>query len=382
MASSSDLLQQVRSFLGIRGDSGSVLGVDIGSSSIKLVQLKAVRETVVLETYGEIALAPYAQQPVGKAVRLEPEQTAAALSDLMKESNVTASQAGIAIPFGASLISIIDMPKVGESQLKQMVPIEARKYIPVPISEVTLDWFIIPEDENDDAFDRVNPETAMQKKGREVLVAAIHNDTLRNFQTVMAASHLSVSFFEIEIFSAIRSSLGSGIAPVVVVDIGAASTKVYVVERGIVRTSHLVNVGSQALTEALARSLNWPFEKAERMKREWGLLDASAYSQDENARMHEAMLSTLSRIFAEVNRVLLMYGKRYNQNVSTVIFIGGGASLKGLSEVAKQSLSVDVQMADSFAKIETPAFLAEVLQTIGPGFAVAVGAAMRRLRQE
>lgn len=377
----SSLLKSAQTFVGINPKTGSVLGVDIGSSSVKLVQLKSVRETIVLETYGEIALGPYGEQPVGKSVKLEPEKIAEAVTDLIREANITASDSGIAIPFASSLISIIDMPKVNEKQLKQMIPIEARKYIPVPVSEVTLDWFIIPEDDEPDAFDRINAETTIQKSGREVLIAAIHNDTLRNFQIIMDSAHLATSFFEIEIFSVIRSSLGTGITPVVVVDIGASTTKVYIVERGIVRASHLINVGSQAITESLSRSLSWPFEKAERMKREFGLKDSDAYSRDENSRMHEAMLSTLSRIFAEVNRVLLTYGKRYNKNVSDVVFVGGGASLRGLSEVAKEALSVDVTMADSFGKVESPAFLAEVLQAIGPGFAVAVGVAMRRLRQ-
>ncbi|HET8581467.1 MAG TPA: type IV pilus assembly protein PilM [Candidatus Paceibacterota bacterium] len=376
----SQILSKAQAFLG-QGTPTSVLGIDVGSSSLKVVQLKMVRETVVLETYGEIALGPYANQPVGKTVRLDPEQIAAAIGDLSKEANVTATHAGVAIPFSSSLVSIIDMPKVGESQLSRMIPIEARKYIPVPITEVTLDWFVIPEKHEEDAFDRVQEETEMQKTGREVLIAAIHNETIRNFQTTMETAKIAVSFFEIEIFSTIRSVLGTGIEPVVVVDIGASTTKIYVVERGIVRASHLVSIGSQSLTEAVARSLGWTFEKAERMKREWGLTDSDAYSRDENDRMHEAMLSTLSRIFAEVNRVLLTYGKRYNKNVSQVVFVGGGAALAGLADIATKELNVDTVMAAPFDKVEAPAFLDGVLHSIGPGFAVAVGVAMRRLRQ-
>lgn len=375
------LIQKVVSLIGGKTTGESAIGIDIGSSSVKMVQLRTMKETIVLETYGEISLAPYAGMPVGKSVKLEPEKIAEAISDLIREANITASNGGIAIPFSSSLITIIDMPKVGESQLKRMIPIEARKYIPVPVSEVTLDWFVIPEDNASDAFDRIQEETKLQKSGQEVLIAAIHNDTIRNFQTTMSSAHIAVNFFEIEIFSAIRSALGSGIVPVVVVDVGASSTKIYVIERGIVRASHLVSIGSQSLTEAVERSLGWPFEKAERMKREWGLRDSDAYSREENDRMHEAMLSTLSRIFAEVNRVLLTYGKRYNKNVSSVVFVGGGAALQGLADIAKDALKVDVVMGDPFAKVETPAFLDNVLRAIGPGFAVAVGVAMRRLRQ-
>src|SRR5258708_5638784 len=84
---------------------------DIAASSAKIVQLRASRGTAVLETYGEIALGPYAKLPVGKSVKLQPEKLAEVLMDLMREANVTARSGGISIPFSASLISVLEMPK-------------------------------------------------------------------------------------------------------------------------------------------------------------------------------------------------------------------------------------------------------------------------------
>lgn len=362
------------------GASESVLGIDIGASSVKIVQLRASRGTAILETYGEIALGPYSKQPIGKPVRLGPEEISSAITDLMKEANITARIAGISIPFAASLVTVLSLPKVDPSTLKQIVPIEARKYIPVPITEVSLDWFVIPPDEGQDsAFDRLKPA---EKKpvGEDVLLVAIQNATLQNFQTITNAVGVHVDFFEIEIFSAIRSSIGHGIAPVVVVDIGAASTKMYVVERGIVRVTHLLTMGGAQITETLARSMSWEFEKAERVKRERGLAPGKAYSAQENEKINEALLSTLSRLFGEVNRVLLSYGQRYNKNVSHVILTGGGASMPGLSAEAKRSLNAEVEIANPFARTEAPAFLGEVLRDIGPGFAVSTGLALRKLR--
>ena len=359
---------------------GSVLGVDIGASSAKIVQLRASRGAAILETYGEIALGPYAGQSIGKAVKLSPEKTAEALKDLMKEANVTGRSGGISIPFSSSLVSIIELPQVDKEALKRIVPIEARKYIPVPISDVTLDWFLIPSGEGESsAFDRVEKPSA--PRGQEVLLVAIHNDTIENYRAVAEQAGLTVEFYEIEIFSAIRSSLGHGIAPILVVDLGAATTKMYIVERGIVRLTHLVTVGGQHMTEVLERSLGWEFEKAERVKRERGLNNSNAYSPEENERIHSALLSTLTRVFSEVNRVLLSYGQRYNKNVSHVVFSGGGASLPGLAEEAKTSLHAEVEVANPFARTEAPAFLAQVLGEIGPGFAVSVGLGLRKLKQ-
>lgn len=368
-------------FGGGKRQEASVLGIDIGSSSAKIVQLRESKGAAILETYGEIALGPFGEQAIGKAVKLTPEKTAEALKNLMKEANVTARAGGLSIPFASSLVNVITLPNTTPETLKRMVPIEARKYIPLPISEVTLDWFAIPREEGEQsAFDRVEKKTAMQEKGQEVLLVAIHNNILQNYKAIAEDAGIAIEFYEIEIFSAVRAALGHGLAPVLVVDLGAATTKMYIVERGIVRLSHLLSAGGQHMSENLARSLNWEFEKAERVKREHGLLAANAYSPDENDRIQTALLSTLSRVFSEANRVLLSYGQRYSKDVSRVVLTGGGASLPGLSEAAKQSLSAEVEIADPFARTEAPAFLEHVLREIGPGFTVALGVAMRKLK--
>ena len=373
------LFQQVQA-LGPKGET-SFLGIDIGASSVKIVQLRASRGIAVLETYGEIALGPYGNQSIGKSVKLPPEKTAEAITDLMKEANITARTGGVSIPFSGSLVSVLDLPNVDEEQLKRIVPIEARKYIPVPVSEVSLDWFIIPKEEGDtSAFDQLQDKAPVRAKGQEVFLVAIHNDLLHQYQTMAATAGITVSFFEIEIFSALRSALGHGIAPILVVDLGAATTKMYIVERGIVRLTHLLTQGGQHMTETLARTLEWDFDKAERVKRERGLIDSTAYSVDENDRIKTALLSTLTRVFSEVNRVLLSYGQRYNKNVSHVVLTGGGASLPGLAAFAKQNLSAEVDVANPFGHTEAPAFLEGVLREIGPGFAVSVGLALRNLR--
>ena len=365
-----------------REDGGSVLGIDIGASSAKIVQLRPKGGSAILETYGEIALGPYGGQPIGKAVKLSPEKTSEAIIDLMKEANVPARSGGISIPFSSSLISVLELPKVAQDALKRMVPIEARKYIPIPVSEVSLDWFVIPEDDSEkSAFDRVStPAAPARAPMQEVLLVAIHNDTISAYQTIAKTAGIQVEFYEIEIFSAVRSSLSHGIAPILVVDLGAATTKMYIVERGVVRLTHLVTSGGQHMTENLARSLTWEFEKAERVKRERGLNDSAAYSTDENDRIKTAMLSTLSRLFSEVNRVLLSYGQRYNKSVSHVVLTGGGASLPGLAVYAKEALNADVTIADPFARTEAPAFLGDVLRQIGPGFSVSVGLVLRKLK--
>ncbi|MBI2673953.1 MAG: pilus assembly protein PilM [Candidatus Zambryskibacteria bacterium] len=370
-------------------DEVSVLGIDIGSSAIKIVQVKKKNGQAVLETYGELALGPYAGLGVGQAAALSPDKLAQALTDLMKEKevNITTKKCGLSIPFASSLMSVIEMPDVSQKQLAVMVPLEARKYIPVPISEVMLDWSVIPKSEvqtNDLPDDTAVEERSLGGKDTgapatlakiDVLIVAIHNETVAHYQDIVAKSALEASFFEIEIFSTMRAALDETLRPVMIMDMGAASTKLYVVERGVIRSSHTVNRGSQDITLTVSKSLGISLERAEVMKRQMGVIG-------ENKNLTEITMLTLDHIFAEVNNVLLSFEKKYNKTISKIVLVGGGSVLRGLADLAKNNFKTDVVLADPFSKVSAPAFLENILKETGPEFAVAIGLALRKLAEE
>lgn len=367
----------------------SALGIDIGSSAIKIVQIKKKNGQAVLETYGELALGPYASLGIGQAVALSPDKIAQALTDLMKEKevNITTRKCGISIPFASSLMSVIEMPEVSSKQLSVMVPLEARKYVPVPISEVMLDWSVVPKSEvriedsqefataeESSSFDAGTKSLATLPR-IDVLIVAIHNETIARYQEIAAKANLEVGFLEIEIFSTMRAVLDETLRPVMIMDMGAASTKLYVVERGIIRSSHTVNRGSQDITATISKSLGMTPGRAEIIKREVG-----AMGPDKN--LTDIIVLVLDYIFAEVNNTILAFEKKHNKTISKVVLVGGGSALKGLSELAKNNFKTEVVSADPFGKLSTPAFLANILKETGPEFAVAIGLALRRLAEE
>jgi type IV pilus assembly protein PilM len=366
----------------------SALGIDIGSSAIKIVQLRKKNGQAILETYGELALGPYDGKNVGQSASLPPDKISQALIDLMneKEVSVTTKKCGVSIPFSSSLISVIEMPEVSAKQLSVMIPLEARRYIPVPISDVMLDWSIIPKSEErlDVSEDESLPQAGSfpghedkQIAGKpkiDVLTVAIHKDTIAKYQEIVTGAGLDTGFFEIEIFSTMRAVLDDSVRPVMIMDMGSASTKLYVVERGIIRSSHTINRGSQDITSVISKSLNIPMEEAEIMKRRVGLS-----AEDKN--LQELITLVLDNIFAEINNVLLAFEKRYNKTISKVILVGGGSSLKNLAEYAKDNIKADAIKADPFSKVLTPAFLEAILKETGPEFAVAIGLALRRLAE-
>lgn len=361
---------------------GSVIGIDIGSSSVKVVQMRKKSGRAILETYGELALGPYAGVEIGRATSLPNDKLIEAVRDLIKESNVTTVSAGISISSASSLLSFIRMPEMDQKQLATMVPIEARKYIPVPITEVALDWWVIPKEESSFSdFERptapaVGPNAQLAAKGIDILLVVIHNDVLSRLGQISASLGLSTSFFEIEIFSSMRSVVDQSLESQLVFDMGAGSTKLYIIERGILRSNHSINRGSQEITLNLSRALGKSVGDAEHLKRTIGLSTEPEYRE-----IHDVITLNLDYIFTETNRVISAYQQKYNKSVSKVILTGGGSLLKGLLEVARARFQTEVVLGDPFSKIEAPAFLEPVLRSAGPEFAVAIGIALRKLQE-
>jgi type IV pilus assembly protein PilM len=358
---------------GLKGGGGSVLGVDISSSSIKLVQIKKKKGQAVLETYGELALGPYSGGERGQATDLGAEKMIAALKDLLRESKVTTKSCGVAIPMTSSLINIVEMPNVDSKQLARMIPLEMRKYIPVPISEVSLDWRVVPKRGN---LDTKSGEKLAKGK-REVFVVAVHKETISNYQSIIQQSGLNPSFFEVEIFSTLRSSVENSTTPKMVIDFGAGTTKVYVIDNGIIRDSHIINRGSQNITISLSTAMGISLSEAEEIKRKLGLTEKEVGSE------HKKITTTIVEgIFSEANRALLKYQRKFNKSIDQVILTGGGSILKGLLDVAQKNIDSEVKISNSFSKLQTPAFLEKTLQLAGPEFAVAIGVALRKLDED
>jgi type IV pilus assembly protein PilM len=353
-------------FLFPKKGGGSVLGVDLGSSSLKVVQLRKEGGKAILETYGELALGPYAGADIGQATNLSAEQITETLKDLLREAKVTTTNCGVSIPFARSLLSLVELPyRQNPAEQKTIIELEARKYIPVPMSEVQLDWFIVP---------KVGPaESDEERETVSVLIVAVHNDELALLQSVSKGAGLSASFYEIEIFSTIRAVVDEPIRPVMVLDIGASSTKTYVVEHGVVALSHSISTGSQDITRAISVASGVSIAQAEALKKEKGLGDGdSPLSSPE---------LVFSRIFSEARRVLMQYETSHKKSVVSVVLTGGGGVTKELAAYAKTTFSIDIRVADPFAKTEAPAFIRPVLEEIGPEFAVAVGLALRKLEE-
>ena len=360
------------------GGGGSVIGIDIGSSSIKIVQAHKERGVAVLDTYGSLAIGPYVESTdVGKCPSVTEELLHSILSALLKETKVTAQVAAMAIPFHASLISLIDMPPLSDEKIAQAIPFEARRFIPVPLEDVSIDWFIIPkillERDDKEIFEEDTlPGLPEKEETRKVLLIAIHNHELIKHRNILNRTNLQPKFFEIEIFSTIRSSVFENRVPFIIIDMGAKTTKFYVIEHGTVLRSLFINSGGEAVTQSIVQAENIPFKEAEYKKREFGFTTESDTTK-------RAIALVTDEIFTEANTIIVDFEQRYHHSIAKIILTGGGATMKGILEEAKKKTSIEVEVANPFGRLRHPAFLSETLKENGAEFSVAVGTALRAL---
>ena len=351
----------------------SILGIDIGASSVKVVQLKKTKERAILETYGELATGPYGGMAVGQAARLPDEKLVELIKDLLKESGVKAKEVVLSIPMRTSFVLMVEVPYMKEHELNEAIPYEARKYIPVPVNEVVLDWWPIPEGFAKQGTAEIDAIPG-KKDLMSVLLVAIHRETVERYNQIMVACDLKVRALEIEVFSAVRALVNRELAPIMLLDIGALSSKVTIVDYGIIRFAHSIEGGSQSATTALSRSLGVDFIRAEEMKREIGLSN-----RPEHREVVSVIEPILDHVFSEAMRVLQVYQRKYRRSINRVILLGGGSSMEGLVEYAVKKFGIESSIADPFRRVQYPAFLRPVLQDVGPAFTQAIGLAIREL---
>lgn len=373
----SDLLKSLFSgFSKIGGDSEeTAVGIDIGSSAIKIVEIKRKAGKAVLETYGAIALGPYADLEAGRVTNLPVDKLAVALQEVLKQSDVDSKNLALSIPVQSSLIFTLDLPeKIQVSEMASIVPTEARKYIPVPMTEVSIDYFVLPKKEP--SFEESNnPDLSPGGGKTSVLVVATQNDGVARYRSIVSECNLSASFFEIEIFSSVRANFEHELSPVLLIDFGASRTKLSIVEFGMVKGYHTIDRGGADISNSISKSLSISFGEAEKMKKEFGLFGNPA-----EKTLADIIKVHIDYILSETNSTLMGYEKKENRTISKVIFTGGGALMKGLKEVAANNFRAEIEIGHPFSKVGAPAFLEKVLSTMGPEFAVALGLALRKLQ--
>ena len=345
------------------------LGVDIGTSAVRLVELGKNGKFYKLENYGEIKSSSIKKRPFRvfqeNTLSLSNKQVAKAIQAICQEAEIKTREVSFAIPDFCSFFTSFELPEMAKDEIPQAIQYEVRPYIPLPLEEVTLDWTIIGGE--------------VSKTPLKLLVVAIPNDVIVQYQEIAQIAGLELKTLESEVFALARSLSKSKENEKILglVDIGARSTTCSILEKGILKTSYSFNIAGNELTDVIANSLNIDYNEAENRKRKYGLVLNEEENKQNNIR--KILIPLIDSILEEIKKAFRNFYLSEGKEVQEVILAGGQILIPGLKEYFSTSLRKTVIIVDPFLDIKCPLPLTETLKEIGPSFAIAVGLAMKGL---
>lgn len=366
-----------------------VIGVDVGTSSIKLVELAKRNDSAFeLVTYGFVEQIERDVRGIGK----ESASTIAhAIKVICEKAGVTTAQTTAALPTYVVFTSLISLPKMSHDELDSAIHWEAKKIIPLPLEDIILDYKILNK-EHPKGFslpfakkeeEKKNDETA-EEEDLKVLITGAPKETVQVYTDIFEKSSLSLVSLETEMFALSRSLVGDDPGEIMVVEIGAAVTDIIIIQDGVPFLGRSIETGGNALTRAIMNSLNINEKRAEQLKRDIGVSTFS--DQTGGGGIPLIVQQTLEPVLHEIRYTLDMYkshivtpSAKATGSIEKIILTGGSSLLPNLVSYLTSQLDMRVFLGDPWAHINYPDDLKPVLAGIGPKFSVAVGLAMRAL---
>lgn len=337
----------------------SSLGIDIGSSSIKVVELSKSGKRVKLENYAETQASR--EKPFRTLEETIPllssQEIAKNIKFILEQAKIKTKKTILTIPDFSSFFTWFDLPAMSKEEIPEAVRYEARQHIPSPLSEVTLDWQIMEEEE--------------KGKKIKILLVAVPNEFVEQYSMISTLAHLELKALEAEVFALARSSLANENKTIVLVDIGARSTTCSVIDNGVLKRSYSFDISGNELTQVISKSLCLDYLKAEELKKNYGIL--------KGRDTREILIPIIDLILTEIKKVIENFYQSETKTVQKVILGGGTALLPGLKEYFEDDLKKEVKIANPFFGISYPPVLEKTLKEIGPSYAIAVGAALKGL---
>lgn len=367
-----------------KGKKNSSVGVDIGSNSIKIVQLEKEKNQLVLKNYALAKVDCELTSP-GVGAHLINDTTGEVVKNIFNKLGIKEKEINLAIPSFASLVTVINLEVTSEKEAQEIIELEAPKFIPVPLEDVVFDWQIIDEkislkvDENREKNreQKGNNEEGRRFSGKKkAVLVAIMKDISRHYEKIFGMNGYKINSLEIDSFSLVRSLIGNDTENYIILDIGGKVCNVILVYQGNLVMNKSVNVAGYKLTEAMAKAVGIDPERAEKMKVQQGL-------EAEITQLREQVFDPLLGVIVEeVEKSLEIFKKNHaDPYIKGIILSGGSSRMIGLSDYFKQKLKMEVFMGNPWSKINYPKKLEKSLIKLGPSFAVAVGLAMLELKE-
>jgi type IV pilus assembly protein PilM len=342
--------------------SKGIVGLDIGSSYIKAVQLKETRSGYELELFDMLPISP---ELIVEGSIIDAIRVTESLRELVRKAKIKAKDAVIAISGHSSvIIKRISLPEMSEEELSESIKFEAEQYVPFDIDDVNLDFQILGPKEEPGQMD--------------VILVAVKKEVINDYVSVVKEAGLNTGIVDVDAFAlenmyGINYEIEAG-QNIALVNIGASTINMNILKGGVSVFTRDSSIGSNIQTDALQKEFSISYEEAERLKRNEPV---------EKVRPEDAqslIMSASSDIFSEVSRSVDYFRSSTLQaDVKEVILSGGCALVKGFPDMLSEKIGIPVKVADPFKNVAIPKkFELSYIEETAPIAAIAVGLATRR----
>ncbi|MBI3255958.1 MAG: pilus assembly protein PilM [Candidatus Andersenbacteria bacterium] len=364
------------------GTPNSFLGIDIGTSSLKLVEIVDRKKRVELVTYAQANIPNLLVGPK-ETSDAAISKVANVISQMMDKAGVSTDIVVAALPSSTVFSSLLTMPDLPDQEMDKAVRFSARDVVPSDLNEMVLGWSKVarePHMETDVLTTSVaagaqgaGPGISVGGEKIPVFLTAAPKAVVDRYIRVMDVLHLKIFALEVETFPLVRSLLASPQDSALLVDIGDRATTYHIIDRGTPRVSHTIEYGGYDISEKIAQAVGVSHEEGEQHKVEFGLGEAP-----EN--ITNAITAAVDVQAQKAKSLLALYQQKEGRAVSRTILIGGGANLKGLTAAWSAALGHNVSIGNPWKGLSYQQSLEAKLVELGPTFGVAVGLAMRGLQ--
>ncbi len=338
-----------------------MLGIDIGTSSIKVVEISRWGGGKTLENYGEIkstALYKESAKTFEKGSYLLSDFfVSRAVTAILNEAKIKTKAAIFSIPDFSTFSTQIELPPMTEKEIQQAVYYTAPQYIPLPITETTLDWRIIsgtPGDKN---------------SSLKVFLTAIPNQIVQGYQKIAQSAGLELYALEAETVAITRALIKDKKKIICLMDIGVQSTTVNIIDNGVLKKSYSFSFASNQLTYAVLSALELSYSEAEELKNKQGLISL-------NANLTKTLYLLIDPLLLQIRKISGDFYQEEGKDIEEIYLTGGTANLPGLKEYFQETFKKNIEIPNCFSNLLYPPILEEKIKEMGPSFSVAVGLAL------
>lgn len=348
------------------GKSKSLVGLDIGSSSVKAVELAVKPKGLELLHLGVAKLPPEA---IVQGAFLNAGAITEAVREAIDAGGIKTKTVATAVSGHSVIVKKISLPTMTREELEESIRWEAEQYIPFDINEVNLDFQIL--------------HTGEQEGQMDVLLVAAKKDLIDDYVHVITDAGLRPAVLDVAAFAVENAFEGNYQVPanevVALVNVGSQTVNINILAKGAPAFTRDISTGGNAFTEEIQKALSVSWEEAERIK-----IGGRAREESHDVVPHEveqAVRGVTENVIGEISRSLDFFAATAaDSRISRVMVAGGGSRVSGFESVFQGKTNLPVARLNPLERVvSTHKIDADLLEEWGPSLAVAVGLAMRRV---